>query len=126
MVISHIHLKKKVPSTIINVDKTSLLTTCKKRKKRTIKQAAKQVPRDKATSSLSPEVLHVNTLGQQHWIYTVTVRCGSQFGIKKNTAISLPDIIYSCAVVVTVISKNAPHLEINRIEKKNNNNVLKL
>ena len=46
--------------------------------------------------------------------------------LKKNTAISLPDIIYSCAVVVTVISKHAPHLEINRIEKNNNNNVLKL
>ena len=44
--------------------------------------------------------------------------------IKKNAVISLPDIIYSCAAVVTFTSKHVPHLEINRIEKKNN--VLKL
>ena len=31
-----------------------------------IKQAAKQVPRDTGTSSLSLEVLHVNNLGQEH------------------------------------------------------------
>ena len=34
----------------------------KEKKNRTVKRAAKQVPRDKATSSLSPEVLHVNNL----------------------------------------------------------------
>ena len=38
----------------------------KEKKNRTIKQAAKQVPRDKATTSLSPEVPHVNNPGQQH------------------------------------------------------------
>ena len=38
---------------------------------------------------------------------------------KKNTVISLPDIIYSCAEVVSFISKHAPHLEINRIKKIN-------
>ena len=46
----------------------------KEKKNRTIKQAAKQVPREKGTSSLSPEVLHVNNLGQEHWIYAVTIR----------------------------------------------------
>ena len=62
MVMRHIHLNEKVPSSIIIVDKTSLLTMWKKKKNRTVKRAAKQVPRDKATSSLSPEVLHVNNL----------------------------------------------------------------
>ena len=38
----------------------------KEKKNRTIKQTAKQVPRDKATSRLSSEVLHLNNLGQQH------------------------------------------------------------
>lgn len=38
----------------------------KEKKNRTIKEAAKKVPRDKATSSLSPEVLHVNNLSQEH------------------------------------------------------------
>ena len=32
---------------------------------------------------------------------------------------SLPDIIYSCSEVATFISKHFPHLEINRIKKKN-------
>ena len=39
-----------------------LLTHQVKEKKRTVKRAAKQVPRDKATPNLSPEVLHVNDL----------------------------------------------------------------
>lgn len=38
----------------------------KEKKNRTIKEAAKKVPRDTATSSLSPEVLPVNNLSQEH------------------------------------------------------------
>lgn len=45
----------------------NLLTHQKKEKKnRTIQEAAKKVPRDKASSSLSPEVLRVNNLSQEH------------------------------------------------------------
>ena len=47
MVMRHIHLNEKVPSSIIVVDKTSLLTMWKKNN-RTRKRAPKQVPRDKA------------------------------------------------------------------------------
>lgn len=51
-----------------------LYSPCERKGKPYYKQAAKEVARDKATSSLSPEVLHVNNLGQEHWIYTVTIR----------------------------------------------------
>ena len=44
----HIHLNEKVPSSIIVVDKTSLLTMWKKKNRTVKRRAAKQVPRDKA------------------------------------------------------------------------------
>ena len=50
-----------VPWSIIIVDKTTLLNMWRK-KNCIVKRAAKQVPRDKATSNLTPEVLHVNNI----------------------------------------------------------------
>ena len=37
-------------------------STCDGKKNCIVKRAAKQVPRDKATSNLTPEVLHVNNI----------------------------------------------------------------